>query len=264
MIVPTNPEERIDLVLDYLLDELPQSQIEAMDNALFESEDLASVFAEYKVDLIDAYADGRLSPTQHQRFERMLLIDLNLRALTPFAHALSSMRAHAAEAPHQRPKSQARSKLAYGAAALIAIAATLIAVIFTHRPHPVPASNPQPPTVIAANNPPRQGSIYPVILSPAILRGHADSDVHIPASADQVRLQILLPAESDKLQYTASLRGKSHSFQSTFYNLRPIQAGVERYIEVTIPSGDLQPGAYELSVSDQSGLPVHKYPLKIT
>jgi len=76
-------------MVQYLLGELPESEVERLDEQSFTDDDFFRRLQTVESDLIDAYARGEMSPGEREHFERGFLTTLKRRERAEFAEALA-------------------------------------------------------------------------------------------------------------------------------------------------------------------------------
>lgn len=76
----------------YLLGELPESEVERLDEQSFTDDDFFRRLQTVENDLIDAYARGEMSPGEREQFERRFLTTPKRRERVSFAEALAAFR----------------------------------------------------------------------------------------------------------------------------------------------------------------------------
>lgn len=80
------------LMVRYLLGELPESEVERLDEQSFTDDDFFRRLQTVENDLIDAYARGEMSPGEREQFERGFLTTPKRRERVAFAEALAAFR----------------------------------------------------------------------------------------------------------------------------------------------------------------------------
>ena len=80
------------LMVRYLLGELPESEVERLDEQSFTDDDFFRRLQTVENDLIDAYARGEMSPGEREQFERRFLTTPKRRERVSFAEALAAFR----------------------------------------------------------------------------------------------------------------------------------------------------------------------------
>ncbi|MGH9855126.1 MAG: hypothetical protein ACREBD_35285 [Blastocatellia bacterium] len=80
------------LMVRYLLGELPESEVERLDEQSFADDDFFRRLQTVENDLIDAYARGEMAPGEREQFERHFLTTPKRRERAAFAEALAAFR----------------------------------------------------------------------------------------------------------------------------------------------------------------------------
>ncbi len=77
-----------ELILQYLLNELPDDQSQALEEKFFEDDELFTLMVTIEADLVDDYARDKLSKAERLRFEKGFLLSKEKRQMTANALAL--------------------------------------------------------------------------------------------------------------------------------------------------------------------------------
>ena len=279
MMLPKEFEARNKLILSYLLAELPEEEIAELDAEMLTQPESLSAFEEGVADIMDAYTDRTLDATSAARVEQLVRLQPSAERQLSFARALKTSRdASIRKIAEARPVGLESSKLRKRVrllpwtrirviTAVAAILLVLVTGVFLARRGQVhntageaarlDAAAGAPAATKAAAAPPA----FTVILLPTVLRGAPGKAINIPAEANLVRLQAVLPATSTDAVGTLRIENAAGDQIRVFSGLPTQKVETDRYVEASLPAAQLPPGDYRVILTASDGKQIAEYKL---
>lgn len=270
-----------ELLRQYLLGDLPEEETEAVERRLLQEDDLSELAEAVESEILEAYANGELSPERRARVERFLSSSpsgrLRLAVLSGLATLAAEPAVPANVLPFPRPDlSRPLHRFAAIAAMLaIAVASFLLVPIRSDLPEQMAAAPaiPQPPApripvsrpaptldkpgpILIAETPQPTPTPSPSLsfvliqLALSVTRNESQEFLAFDVPADQIaRLQIQL-RERDKnySSYQVILKDGLDEETRRWEALQPTATDGEQILVVQVPAGQLREGRYTATI----------------
>jgi hypothetical protein len=234
-----------DTLRDWLLARIAPGDAEALEQRLIEDEAFAAHLRAVEHDLLDALARGQLAGDERVRAAAYFAATPADRSRLRIARALAAVvaEADAASASHGRGRGDSvrehaarrhavRPRRPWMAAALALAGAAAIAVIGVR-------VYPNFGTVPVA---------FTITLTGGQQRGTASMDVGIPPAARALRVQAEVDGADAAARYTLAI---DDTFAARGLAARTV--GAYRFVEATVPTAALPPGAHRVRVVAETG-----------
>lgn len=256
-----NPPSNSNEFRDFLLDRLPPEQAEAIEERMFQDEAYFSDLQDAEDELIEQFVVDALEPAEEKAFAARVERDPVLRERVAMRRVLiRTLQSVPLEtvAPSVVPQSRRRGRSWF----LVPGFATAIVILFfiaytaEHR-----SGSPTPEIGTSARSAPAQGDNRPnavsqaaaVLFLPAhVARGAAQkpSVLHI-GSASLVRLELESPDGNASMRWDVRITSGGASVYRA-EGLASQQAGVVSYVVAQVPSAQLPPKTYQITLSPAS------------
>lgn len=262
----TSEGDTRELLLRFLLGELPADEIDAFEQRLLSDQEFADRIAEARYDLLDAYAAGELDASTRQRVAKALLQNPRGSVGLAVAQKLQGTRV-ASKEPTRQPNAgwtigRKRVWIPIAAAIALAIAGTLYV---RHQKTPSTSvagiQNPQP-----SHAPGRSEAAFVLLLEPQVTRGAGQPrTVVLPPQMASVEVQLVLGAQEHAGPYQVVLKSQQGQQIASLGNLQPRSLGQTRFLQVSIPARLVPSGNYHFDVYPEgsSGHLIHSYTVSI-
>jgi hypothetical protein len=244
----------------YLLGELPETEMEALEHEYFTDPDVLSRVRGIEDDLIDDYAAGVLSPHAREAFERNRLATPAQRERVLAARALRLLATEPGTAEARRPATGIRFWPAFGALAAILLLSFVATrwrrpnVLISDKPAPSVARAespiPAPPTPSAVDTPRPTHATFVLALAPLLTRGPGEPpQVRLPPRVAEVIIEFqgepgALAADA-RARLSASLATvEGHSVWAGRAQVRTRAARADLLASARVPASVLKPDDY--------------------
>ena len=252
-----NPDED-ELMIRYLLGELPDPERLALEERYFDDDLLFQQLLAAEDELADAYVRGELPENRRQAFEARLLASAEQRQKVELARELLR---HAGEGPGSiltvaRTSRSLRWQWAAAAAVLLAVAGGLwwnwVARVHMQpertQTQQSPTTGPQQERAVPRPQSNPETSVVAFLLMPGAVRSSSEANaVRISSAASVVRLQ-LEPEGEGYQRYRAVVETAEGREVWRQAEVKPIRPGGSS-VAVTLPASLLPPGDYVLTLS---------------
>ena len=239
-----------DDLIAYLLHTLPESERDAFEDRWLEDATLYQQLRDAEADLLDAYANGALSPEDRERVSKYLLDSPVQHRKLMFARSLRNA----------FPKS-ARPSIAWrwigAAAAIVLLAGATLWLAWQN------ASLHRELASVSNAPPPSAGNVFVAEVKLNTTRGVAPSiaQVRLPAGSQILRLDLELAPGDENEALSASVSRDAHAV----WNQDPVPAEHRSFgfvASVWLPAAAIAPGEYEIKLSS-AGAPVDYYRFRL-
>jgi hypothetical protein len=228
-----------DLVLAYLLDELPERELARIDRRLFEDEAFAAAFEAARVDLLDAYARGKLAAGTSERARRAIERSGQDRMAVSIARALHEQLGNSAPA-HGAPE-QAVTRLHKRWSWAVPLAACVLASFGAWALWP----KSQSPDRIEQVRTTGKRAPFVLLLRPEALRGAAARPVRLPAALRALEVQVLI-GRAPARYYEVRVEGPAGAV--TYPHLVPRRFKGIPFVQFSLPATWLSSGTYRFEL----------------
>lgn len=245
-------------LLRYVAGELPEDETRVADEQFFSDEEFAGAVDEQYRDLLDAYAAGEISGSDKERVEKVFLGEPEqLRELRILAamQARPKQGVSAAEPRVARPWFLSFWPVAISAGVL----SFAIGIVITRHsetlqqlarrsaPANLPVSTPEQESSPLPSAPAEK--LYTILLLPDVTRGEtALKTFAIPASANEIVFQVVLPSGQEGSEFEVRLKTNDQSEPRAFAGLAAKTIETRQYVEFSVPSNELPSAKYDLKI----------------
>jgi hypothetical protein len=248
-------------IREYLLQRLSESELERMEQLLFESDAFFDQVRVEEESLIDEYIQGQMLPADREAFEKRLTLsndpdgpdDLGERTLLrqAFFAALGEPKQASAAQPLRR--TQWASMLAMATAGALAASLPFSVILIRHsrisRQTPVQSASAVMPPAATAN------PLGAIIFLPALkVRGASAVPIfHVAGRQSMAEIQVQLPTQpTPQTIFRMVVRSKGEIiFQLA--RIQPRSAGPVTYVSAYLPIETMRPGTYQVDVTSDTG-----------
>ncbi|HEY0701504.1 MAG TPA: hypothetical protein VGD60_01945 [Candidatus Acidoferrales bacterium] len=246
-------------LLRYVLGELSEDETRAADERFFSDDEFAgTVDGEYR-DLRDAYAAGEVAGSEKERVERAFFGEPEQRRQLRILEAMQALPGKSVDAARSGTGLRLFSfwPLAISAGVLSFAIAILM---FQHNPRlraitnrnaPDTAVTNQAPSEIVAPSQAPAETLYTILLLPSVSRGDEGRKTFtIPAKAQTIVLQVVLPPNQQASEFEVRLKGDGEARSFPGLAAKTIEA--QKYVEFSVPASELGAEHYDLKIYGSS------------
>ncbi len=243
------PDGDDQLMIRYLLHELPEDERMAVQDRFFGDASFAGRLRAVESELIDAYVRGELTPERRTRIEELLLQSPPQRQKLAFARAFHSS---LSGLDPERPRPPFFSFLArpvfagvaFGLIVILAVSTVLLTLRTRRQPEPAT------PLIAQQATPGRTPAF---LLTPGVRRGAETTNrVALHGNTDLVRLDLELERGDENQTYAATIATQNGRVIWREEPLASEPRGSGFITAVWVPDRVLRPGTYELTLSTTS------------
>ena len=240
-----------------LLHRLSEEDEARLEEQLMQDAETADLLHHEETDLVDDYAQGRLSGDDRRAFEEHLLSDPRVRQRVKVARGLRAFAAsRAAEsgglaAPVSVGVWNRWPIRAAAVFVLCAVALGLVLRATRHSDGPGPGITQQTPGALETGPDDTVEPASGIVLLADVGRGGSAQVVQVRAGAGPVRLQAEATSSDSSLSYRLSITDESGGSVFGANDLRPRESGGYVFVEVAIPARVLGTGARTVTLEPQ-------------
>jgi hypothetical protein len=232
-----------------LLHRLSEEDAARLEEQLMQDAETADLLRHEEADLVDDYAQGRLSADDGRAFERHLLADPKVRQRVKVARALqafASGRGAISGGATVRGSVGFWNRWPIRAAAVFVLCAFAVGLVLRANRGTDGAGPVVTPQTDAAVEP-----AAGIVLLADVGRGGSAQVVQVRAGAGPVRLQVEATSSDSSISYRLSVTDESGGSVFDASDLRPRESGGYVFVEAEIPAGVLGTGPRTVTLEPQ-------------
>ncbi len=244
----------------FLLGQLPETEQHRIEDRAFADPGFLSEIEAAEADLIDAYVQGGLTPSDRRAFEQLFFTSPQRRRKVAFARDLAALSAEhkSASVPTGIREWFQPLRFALAAAALLIVGAALwlaredtsmrkqIASLQNERTQLTAREQDLRRKLAEAQAP----FIATLVLLPGVSRAQSNiAQFNVPQTAQYVRIEVQLDPRDNYPSFRAELSTRRGQSILSAQNLQPRRAANALAVHLMIPADALAPGQYEVRLS---------------